>query len=63
MLAFTDEQLVAIQTIAAPLPLQLRSAFLEALAAQLGNRDVGDGELHRIALEARRLVTGGALAY
>jgi len=59
-LAFTDEQLITIQTIAAPLPLQLRSAFLEVLAVQLGDRDVGGGELHRIALEARRLVTGGA---
>jgi hypothetical protein len=59
MLAFTDEQLVTIQTIAAPLPLQLRSAFLEALANELDGRDVGDGELHRIALDARRLVTGG----
>jgi hypothetical protein len=29
MLAFTDEQLVTIQTIAAPLPLQLRSEFLD----------------------------------
>ena len=57
MLAFTDEQLVTIQTIASPLPLGLRGAFLEALAAQLGDRDVGDGELHRCALEARRLVT------
>ena len=38
MLAFTDEQLVTIQTIAVPLPR--------------------DGELHRIALGARGLVTG-----
>ena len=58
--AFTNEQLVTIQTIASPLPLQLRSAFLEALAAQLGDRDVGDGELHRCALEARRLVPASA---
>ena len=57
MLAFTDEQLVTIQTIASPLPLGLRGAFLEALAAELGDRNVGDGELHRCALEARRLVT------
>ena len=33
MLAFTDEQLVTIQSIASPLPLGLRGAFLEALAA------------------------------
>jgi len=38
------------------LPLQLRSAFLEALAAQLGNRDVGDGELHKLAIAARQQV-------
>jgi len=47
MLAFTDEQLVTIQTIASLLPLGLRGAFLEALAAELGDRNVGDGELHR----------------
>ena len=58
-LAFTDAQLVIVQTIAAPLPPALRSAFLEALARGLNGRsDVGDGELHKLALEARRLVTG-----
>jgi hypothetical protein len=56
MLAFTDEQLVTIQTIAAPLPLQLRSAFLQALANELDGREVGDGELHRAALKARDAV-------
>lgn len=50
-LAFTDEQLVTIQIIAAPLPPQLLSAFLQALANELEGREVGDGELHRIALE------------
>jgi hypothetical protein len=55
--AFTDEQLVTIQTVAAPIPVNLRAAFLEALAAELAGRDdVGAGELHRLALEARRRV-------
>jgi hypothetical protein len=41
----------------APLPLGLRSAFLEALARELnGHSDVGDGDLHRCTLEARRQV-------
>ena len=35
MIAFTDAQLTTIQIIAAPLPLQLRSEFLQALAAEL----------------------------
>ena len=35
MIAFTDAQLTTIQIIAAPLPLQLRSEFLKALAAEL----------------------------
>jgi hypothetical protein len=34
--------LVTIQTIASPLPPQLRSEFLKALARELGDREVGD---------------------
>ena len=34
MIRFSDAQLMTIQIIAAPLPLQLRSEFLKALAAE-----------------------------
>lgn len=55
--AFTDEQLVIIQNIAAPLPVNLRSAFLMALDRSLAGRsDVGDGELHKLAIAARQQV-------
>jgi hypothetical protein len=48
--------LVTIQTIASPLLPALRSAFLEALARELGGSDVGDGELHKLAIAARQQV-------
>jgi len=39
------------------LPPALRSAFLEALARELNGRsDVGDGELHKLAIAARQQV-------
>jgi hypothetical protein len=47
-LAFTDQQLETVRTVAAQLPPWQRSAFLKALAAALPSGDVGDGELHRI---------------
>jgi hypothetical protein len=61
MLVFTDERLVTIQTIASPLPLQLRGAFLEALAARRSAmsswRRVGRRSLATIALSIRRRST------
>ena len=51
-LALTDDQLGAIMRLAAPLQPQCRDAFLRILAHELRDkRDVGDGELHRIAAE------------
>jgi hypothetical protein len=49
MLALTDEQVKLVQTAAAPLPYRCRDAFLQKLATQIDGRDIGDGELHRIA--------------
>jgi hypothetical protein len=34
----------------------LRGAFLRTLAAELGDRDIGDGELHQIAIKVRQHV-------
>jgi hypothetical protein len=49
-LGLTDDQRGAIMRLAAPLQPQCRDAFLRILAHKLrGKRDVGDGELHRVA--------------
>jgi hypothetical protein len=48
-LALTDQQLDLVRTAAHQLPRSLRSAFLQRLAAQLGGREFGDGQLHRVA--------------
>ena len=40
----------------------MRSAFLEALARELNGRsDVGDGELHKLAIAARQQVAPWAI--
>jgi hypothetical protein len=49
MLALTDQQLDVVRTAGAQLPHRLRAAFLQKLAAQIDDRDIGDGELHRLA--------------
>jgi hypothetical protein len=38
-----------VRTATHQLPRSLRSIFLQRLAAQLGGREFGDGELHRVA--------------
>jgi hypothetical protein len=54
-LAFTDDQLTAIMRLARPLQPQARDTFLQLLAQELnGRRDVGDGELFRVARELIR---------
>jgi len=51
-LRLSDDQLGAIMRLAAPLQPQCRDVFLRILAHELRDRrDVGDGELHRIAAE------------
>ncbi len=58
MIAFTDAQLTTIQIIAAPLPLQLRSEFLKALATELyGCEPADDQTLHDAAHRARHGVS------
>jgi hypothetical protein len=49
-LRLTDEQLAGVMRLCRPLALHCRDALLRILAHELrGRRDVGDGELHRIA--------------
>jgi hypothetical protein len=51
-LQLSDAQLSDVMRLATPLALHCRDALLRILAYQLrGRRDVGDGELHRIARE------------
>jgi hypothetical protein len=55
MLSLDDEQMSILLAIAAPIPLQLRDAFLRALTDELRNRsDVGAGELHRLGIDVRK---------
>jgi len=49
-LQLSDTQLTEIMRLCAPLALRCRDALLRILAHELRRRrDVGDGELHRIA--------------
>jgi hypothetical protein len=50
----TDSQMDAIMRAAGPLAPADRSAFLEAVAAGLRGREVGDGLLHRVVAEVQR---------
>src|SRR6266508_2160611 len=49
-LRLSDSQLDDVMRLAQPLPLHCRDALLRILAYELrGRREIGDGELHRIA--------------
>jgi hypothetical protein len=50
-LGFSDEQLATLAQLAAPLPRELRGAFLQVLPTELGSDEVGDN-LHRAASAA-----------
>ena len=55
MLGFTDGQMSAVTSAAAPLHPRDRSTFVEAVAARFVNRDeIGDGELGRALRELQR---------
>jgi hypothetical protein len=46
----SDDQLIELMRLCAPLALRCRDALLRILAHELrGRRDIGDGELHRLA--------------
>ena len=51
-LALSDSQLDQIMRLAQPLQPAARDAFLRILAHEFrGRHDIGDGELHRVAVE------------
>jgi hypothetical protein len=53
-LALTDEQIDTLARIAAPLSPHDRQSFLQDVARELNGRDIGDGLLHRVAVECQR---------
>jgi hypothetical protein len=53
-IALTDEQLTAIMRACAPLRPDARGAFLEAVAAALQGREIGDGSVGRAIAAAQR---------
>jgi hypothetical protein len=51
-MCLTDSQLAELMRLAQPLAPPCRDAFLRILAHEFrGRRDIGDGELHRTAIE------------
>jgi hypothetical protein len=56
-LALSDSQLDQIMRLAQPLQPAARDAFLRILAHEFrGRHDIGDGELHRVAVERSRAI-------
>jgi hypothetical protein len=55
LLALSDEQLDVLKAAAAPVPYSLRTHFLERIAARLGGRTIGNGELLQPARAANDL--------
>jgi hypothetical protein len=53
-IALTDSQLAAVTAAAQPLAPADRSAFLEAVAAALRGREVGDGAVYLAISEVQR---------
>jgi hypothetical protein len=53
-LKLNDEQMDALVRIAAPLTPTDRRLFLEDVARALNGHEVGDGLLHRVAVECQR---------
>ena len=51
-IAFTDAQLEQIRMTAAQIPRRLRNIYLERIVQLLGDRDFGDGDVHRAARAA-----------
>ena len=53
-IALTDEQLAAVMRACGPLRPDARGAFLEAVAAALQGREIGDGSVGRAIAVAQR---------
>jgi hypothetical protein len=53
-LALSDEQIDALTRIAAPLAPKDRTTFLADVVRAVDGQELGDGMLHRIAVECQR---------
>ena len=57
----TDDELDAVMSAARPLPIDLRDAFLHAVAHELaGYKVVGPGLVHQVCREQQRIFMNGA---
>jgi hypothetical protein len=54
MLRLTDDQLAQVWQAAQPLTPDQRGPFLEQLARELGQGEIGDGALYRVLRETQR---------
>jgi len=55
MLKLSDVEMTAIVDAAAPLPVERRDGFLQAVAASLQSYgEIGPGAIHRVCAEAQR---------
>lgn len=51
----TDDELTAVMSAARPLPIEMRDAFLHAVAHELSSRNViGPGTVHQVCRELQR---------
>jgi hypothetical protein len=53
-LHFTSEQLQTIFALATPVPAWARDTYLRGIAWRLQHREIGDGSVHKAALESQR---------
>jgi hypothetical protein len=61
MIALTDNQLLILKTLAAPLSPQQRHVFLEVVANRLSGIEIGDGTVHSVAVAVQRELLRGAM--
>jgi len=59
MIALTDDQLMILKTLAAPLTPPQRRVFLEVIANRLANIEIGDGTVHAVAAAVQRELLRG----
>ena len=61
MVKLTDDELDAVMSAARPLPIDMRDAFLHAVAHELGGyQEVGPGIVHQVCREQQRIFMNGA---
>jgi len=60
MIALTDTQLHELMQAANMVPWDRRDVFLARVAAELRDKDLGDGLVHRVAYEIARSVAWDA---